>query len=86
MNGGINVSKDGSLWIATRISSDMDGGIYRSTDGLLFLQILSVSTISFKCCDISEDNKVILICTMGVRNTFICVKGQRNNMERNKFK
>ena len=63
LNGGISVSRDGSLWIGTRISTDKDSGIYRSVDGISFYQTLSVSGVTFKCCSISSNNQTILICT-----------------------
>ena len=68
LNGGIAVSRDGSLWIATRTSKGHDGGIYKSMDGINFLQVLSVPLIgtfsgsTFECCDISSDNRVVLVC------------------------
>jgi hypothetical protein len=68
MNGGIAVSRDGSLWIATRTSKGSDGGIYRSTDGINFSQVLSVPLIgifsgsTFECCDISSNKQVVLVC------------------------
>lgn len=65
MNGGICVSRDGMFWIGTRTSSGNDGGIYKSTDGVTFNQVLSVisSGSTFQCCDISEDNTAVLVCT-----------------------
>jgi hypothetical protein len=65
MNGGICVSRDGSYWIGTRTSSGSDGGIYKSTDGVTFNQVLSVPLrgSTFQCCEISNDNSAVLVCT-----------------------
>ena len=75
MNGCITVSRDGSLWIATRISTGLDGGIYRSTDGNTFSKMLSVQMIgiltgsTFQCCCISPNNKVCLVCLDSCRSS-----------------
>ena len=69
MNGGISVSRDGTLWIGTRTSTGNDGGIYKSTDGSVFSQALSVPMTgilegsTFECCSISSNNQTILVCT-----------------------
>ena len=69
MNGGIAVSRDGSLWIGTITSTGSEGGIYRSTNGILFNQVLSIPMIgtlldsTFECCDISANNQTVLVCT-----------------------
>jgi hypothetical protein len=63
LNGGISVSRDGSLWIGTRTSTGKDGGIYRSIDGISFNQTLSVPGVTFKCCSISSNNQTVLVCT-----------------------
>jgi len=62
MNGGISVSRDGSLWIASRTSTGSDGGIYRSTDGVMFSQVLSVPMTGGSCCSISGNNQKIIVC------------------------
>jgi trimeric autotransporter adhesin len=72
MNGGVSVSKDGSLWIATRISTNVDGGIYRSIDGISFSQTLSVpSGCIFKCCVISSNNQTVLVCIDSPQDNYI---------------
>jgi hypothetical protein len=69
MNGGIAVSRDDSLWIGTITSTGLEGGIYRSMDGVNFNQVLSVPMTgtflnsTFECCDISNDNQTVLVCT-----------------------
>ena len=75
MNGGIVVSQDGSLWIATRNSNGQDGGIYKSTDGINFSQVVSIPLIgrfsgsTFQCGCISVNNQVVLVCLDSCRSS-----------------
>ena len=71
MNGGISVSSDGCIWIATRTSTETDGGIYRSINGINFDQVLSVQMTgsTFKCCEISLNGLAILVCTDSPRTS-----------------
>jgi hypothetical protein len=74
INGLITVSRDGSLWIATRNSSSSDGGIYSSIDGKIFSKVLTIqmtgilSGSTLQCCCISPNNQVILVCLDSCRS------------------